>query len=354
LWLASLWLSCLGQVQPAVTAIIIRDSIRLSWPEPGTIEAAPAPGGPWSPIASSSPQTVNLLGARRYFRRVPPGGPAPPETPDYGYDLKAQEAGEFANPLEPLEPPPAAMVNLAFLPPVGRQGTEQNPGSPGTCAAWASTYGLATFTAARHANHSPTNAGQWASPAEIFVKVLQREGQASNTCASSRITGYFEVLAQGGTPSLADAPYTPSCHTLWTNYGAGSLKPDPAFTVSGYRKVATTNLTAIKRVVISGKVLAYATSLYTDWKSYRGEPVPYVGNGVPARNPNGGLVGHCMMIIGYDDTRNAILIQNSEGSDWGGTVSGAPPNPDGSDAGYVWMEYDTFQRLAQGEAFYVP
>ena len=47
-----------------------------------------------------------------------------------------------------------------------------------------------------------------------------------------------------------------------------------------------------------------------------------------------------MLIIGYDDTQQALLIQNSQGTAWG--ISGN-----------VWMAYATFQALAQGQAFYV-
>jgi len=59
-----------------------------------------------------------------------------------------------------------------------------------------------------------------------------------------------------------------------------------------------------------------------------------------------------MLIIGYDDTKQALLIQNSEGSNWGSTIGGEPPNAEGTDAGYIWMAYSTFTALAQGRAFY--
>jgi C1A family cysteine protease len=65
-----------------------------------------------------------------------------------------------------------------------------------------------------------------------------------------------------------------------------------------------------------------------------------VGNGQIAYGQNGKPVGHCMLIIGYDDTRQALLIQNSQGTAWGSS-------------GYVWMAYATFQALAQGQAIYV-
>jgi C1A family cysteine protease len=48
-----------------------------------------------------------------------------------------------------------------------------------------------------------------------------------------------------------------------------------------------------------------------------------------------------MMIIGYDDTRGAVRIQNSHGTSFG-------------DKGYIWMAYDPFQKLVQGAACYVP
>ncbi len=55
--------------------------------------------------------------------------------------------------------------------------------------------------------------------------------------------------------------------------------------------------------------------------------------------------GHCMVIIGYDDSIGAVLIQNSFGTGWGGTVNGS--------GGYVWMAYDTFEKTAQGTALYI-
>ncbi len=52
-----------------------------------------------------------------------------------------------------------------------------------------------------------------------------------------------------------------------------------------------------------------------------------------------------MLIIGYDDNKGgdgvgAVLIQNSQGTAWGSE-------------GYVWMAYETFQALAEGDACYV-
>lgn len=260
----------------------------------------------------------------------------------YGYDPTVDEDIEIIAP-EPIAPPfpPKATVNQNYLPPVGQQGTAQHPGSPPSCAAWATTYGLATFTAARAGNYTPTDA-QWASPAYIYIKVLQEKvPPLTNTCAGSQFGPYFQMLSAGGTPNMQQAPYVADCQTLWTDYANETLPPDPAFKLSGIARMPTNDLDFIKQVILSGRALAYGTKLYTDWGAYCGDPIPYVGSGVIVYSKKTGKpAGHCMLIIGYDDGIQALLIQNSQGKGWG------------SD-GYVWMAYSTFAALAQGNAFYV-
>src|SRR6478752_4715192 len=236
--------------------------------------------------------------------------------------------------------PLGAAVDPALLPPVGQQGTVSAPGSPGSCAAWASVYGLATFAAARAGKVDPASATGCASPAEIFVQALQLEGATSSTCAGTRFGSYFALLA-AGTPALSSAPYEPNCAWLWNQYCTAPVPPDSRFTLTGVACVATDDLDSIKQVIAAGGAMAYGTRLYTDWVGYIGVQVPYVGNGTIMYGKNGRPAGHCMLIIGYDDDLGAVLLQNSQGVAWGSK-------------GYVWMAYDTFQALAQGQAFFVP
>jgi C1A family cysteine protease len=90
----------------------------------------------------------------------------------------------------------------------------------------------------------------------------------------------------------------------------------------------------------------YGTHLYTDFGTYDGTPVPYVGNGIINKKPDGSKRGHCMLIIGYDDTlgtppnQGAFLIQNSFGPTWGQN-------------GRFWMAYSTFSKLSEGTAQYI-
>lgn len=264
-------------------------------------------------------------------------------TLDYGYDPTVAEDIEMVVPEPVATLPPAATVNREYLPPVGQQGTTQQPGYPGSCAAWASTYGLATFTGAKAGNYAPTTAAQQASPAYIYIQVLQEKAPpvSADTCSGSQFKSYFTILANGGTANLEQAPYVANCKTLWTDYAGQTLPPDSAFTVGKVASLLTHDLESIKQIIVSDRALVYGTKLYTDWGAYTGNPAVYVGNGQIADNKKTGKpAGHCLLIIGYDDTKQALLIQNSQSTAWGS-------------AGYVWMAYPTFTALAQGQAFYV-
>lgn len=258
----------------------------------------------------------------------------------FGYDPSLPEAFEVTRPRFVDQLLPAAAVDPAFLPPVGQQGTAASPGYPGSCCAWASTYGLATFTAARAGRVSPASPSGQASPAYIYIQVLQEMGDSSDSCTGSKFESYFNIL-KNGTASMATAPYYAQCQTLWQDYAGKTIASNADFAIAQVKGVSTSDLDSVKQVLASGRALAYGTKLYTDWGSYRGDPSPYVGNGTILKGKNGKPAGHCMLIIGYDDTIGGLHIQNSQGTDWGSS-------------GYVWMAYATFQALAQGTALYVP
>lgn len=152
------------------------------------------------------------------------------------------------------------------------------------------------------------------------------------------------MLAADGAPTMQTAPYVADCATLWDDYADDDPAFDTAFKIGSgaIKSVGIADLDSVKQVLASNRALAYGTRLYTDWGSYRGDPVPYVGSGTIIIGKNGKPAGHCMLIIGYDDNvgAGAVRIQNSQGTGWGS-------------AGTVWMAYATFQALAQGQAFYV-
>lgn len=261
---------------------------------------------------------------------------------EFGYDPTITEEGPSIKPVFAGTPPSSATVNPQYLPPPQAQGSSQHVGSPGSCAAWASTYGLATFTAAQQSQTPPTDPALQASPAHIYIEVLKSYGETG--CAGSRLGSYLNLLKDAGTPNWATAPYYPNCPELWSSYDPNATL-DSNFQIPGWAIVETSDLDSIKQVIANGGALCYGTALNSGFVDYDGSPSPMDGPFDKVKNPNGKLVGHCMLLIGYDDTQEAILIQNSFGSDWGVQWNGS--------GGYVWMTYKLFQYLAQGQAIYI-
>jgi C1A family cysteine protease len=72
--------------------------------------------------------------------------------------------------------------------------------------------------------------------------------------------------------------------------------------------------------------LSACFTCYYDWETFGFTHQ----TGVYKCNPASGVAGgHCIVIVGYDDTRQAWLVRNSWGAGWG--MAGSP--------GYIWMGY---------------
>lgn len=274
---------------------------------------------------------------------------------NFGYDLTRAEDlyVELLPPVEDL--PKAYIIDVEYLPPVGSQG--QSP----SCVAWASVYGATTYWAASKAGIAPSDPSNQASPAFIYIKVMQLRNEPTNTCTGSTISDYFPIITQsGGTPNLVTAPFTNGspmgsgeCSYLWKTYTNANPTIDSDFNVLKTIGVKTSDRTQIKQVLSMGYPVAYGTKLYDDFTNYRGPnlPIPYVGDGI-IKQHNGKPAGHCMLIIGYDDNcgpNGAFLIQNSWTNTWGTGMT-----PSSNSAGFVWMDYETFSNLAQGFGAYIP
>jgi hypothetical protein len=182
-----------------------------------------------------------------------------PDDAGFGYDPTVEEPFDLIRP-HFVDTLPAAAVNPAFLPPVGRQGTLANAGYPGSCAAWSSAYGLATFTGARAGLVQPSLPTGQASPAFIYVQVLREMGAAAATCGGSMFASYFSIL-KNGTASMADAPYVPDCNTLWQAYAGATIAANTGFAVASVKGVATSDLDSVKQAPAAHSSTARGCSL---------------------------------------------------------------------------------------------
>lgn len=272
----------------------------------------------------------------------------PYELTAYGYDPDVPEPGTLETPQRLGALPAAASVKTEWLPPVGRQ-TMPN------CFVWASVYGLATFYAARKSNTPPSTPARRAGPDYAYIRYQQANKLAENTCKGGQIVKCLNWLrANGGTPSLAAAPNLgrrksmSSCEANWGDYGSRTIDPDPMFRIPEHKMTRITGpdgLNNLRTVIAKGIPIAFGVYLYSDFPHYRGTPSPYVGNGQWMHNAAGKKVGHVMLITAYDDSRTtstgAVRVQNSFGKRWG-------------EGGFVWIAYDTLEKMSQGAGVYVP
>lgn len=90
--------------------------------------------------------------------------------------------------------------------------------------------------------------------------------------------------------------------------------------------VANPNMiVSIKQVLLTNKPVIFGTMVYS---SFEGGDVEKTGIiPIPDMKKESVLGGHCMLIVGYDDTKKLVKVLNSWGSDWG-------------DNGFCYIPYD--------------
>ena len=118
--------------------------------------------------------------------------------------------------------------------------------------------------------------------------------------------------------------------------------PQPAYvdglkhTVISYQKIDNTNMTAMKTCLSSGTPMVGGFSVYTTFES---DAVAKTGM-VPYPAPHEQLLGgHAVLVVGYDDSIQRFICQNSWGTSWG-------------DHGFFYMPYAYFVNPSLSDDFW--
>jgi hypothetical protein len=285
------------------------------------------------------------------------------------------DAAEFANapqalPVEALRSTPAglpAVVVLGNVPAVTQQGTESNPGSPGSCEAQAFGYGLGSYTAARRPDGSirwdPAAPEHSLSAAFLYGLIQRQQRDADDACyggqctcpSGSLATPYLARLVAFGGPSRAEVPYQADCCYLDAIDLDRSYPEATRFRIGSFATFDIMNqadvVERIKQYLWNGQVVAFSGLVP---EAYGVAPtfvdgVLYEQNTIPDS-------GHGQIIVGYDDRvgrpdlgLGAFLVQNSFGTGW-------PPKGSGSIAppGLAYWSYETFVKTQMFAAVAYP
>jgi hypothetical protein len=204
---------------------------------------------------------------------------------------------------------PAQWDLSADLPPPGDQGKQ------GSCVAWAVGYAARTYYLKHDYSVDVTDATNILSPAYIFNSLRTTRGDCSQ---GTSIADALKLLkASGGVP-LESLPYDPTqCFAL----------PSPdvlaqysnRFRITGYKRVDGQNEDDVKGQLYNGNPVIFGINVPSDFDYYRSGVIDTTQGGGPGN-------GHAMVIVGYDDARQAYHFVNSWGPRWG-------------EHGFGWLSY---------------
>jgi len=217
----------------------------------------------------------------------------------------------------------AKNVSLEFLfPPIGNQGER------GTCVAWAVGYNLKTALNAID-NHwtreQLDSAKNQTSPKDLWLSIPQ--SQKEQNCAGTAFEPAFKALMSDGAASMQAVPYENRKSDC-----TGRKTGNPNNKLASFSRVVADSITPmpseaqIKAYLNDTIPLVFGAKLgnrFLNWNS--DEPITYDN----ADNYSGQHANHAMVLVGYDDSKNAFRVRNSWGKEWG-------------DEGSIWVDYNFF------------
>lgn len=198
-----------------------------------------------------------------------------------------------------------------------------NQGKTGTCVAWSSTYGARTIIYAMENNITDKQqiTRQAFSPSFVYNQIREK---GDNSCKSGTyVYDAMNLLKKEGTIPLKDFAFDCSHNPNTkdkTRAGKYRIKDFHRLFFSDAKnkvEVVKKSLAAGNPVVVAIKVgftFSYAKKVYKD-------PAP----------PNANRGGHAMVVVGYDDDKQAFEIMNSWGTKWGND-------------GFIDYHYASFQK----------
>lgn len=230
----------------------------------------------------------------------------------------------------------SASVDLSSqLPPVGDQGNQ------GSCAAWATSYYYKSWSEKQeHTTWDLNNPYYQYSPSFMYNQI---NGGVDGGAA---FEDAFILLQDNGDVDIAEMPYDDGNYTRQPT--AAQLEAAQPYRISDWQYFWTqeymgpynpgNDISAVKALLSSGKVLVMGIPVYKDFPDYGTNPskVYYDYNGSSKV-----VAGHGVCICGYDDNinpsganadhRGGFKMVNSWGPSWNGN-------------GYLYLSYDFVKR----------
>lgn len=182
-----------------------------------------------------------------------------------------------------------------------------------SCVSWAATYAAASF-ALRARGVAP---GVTLSPSFTYNQIVRDQWCGRGTSISTTLN----LLRDTGALPIEEFAFDPG----WCGRQPTGEELDRAktFRIRSWAAFDALSLDKVKQQLTRGVPVIFATHWTRKMGALRGDAVLQEDD-TPGE-------GHAMVVVGYDDSKRAFLVQNSFGSSWG-------------NKGYGWFGYDFWKR----------
>jgi hypothetical protein len=187
-------------------------------------------------------------------------------------------------------------------------------GNQNSCTSWATIYAIGTYYHHLKSGKPYSDTGNL-SPKFAYNLITK------GTCTCTSFLDNLYILKTQGSATLASMPFTPNeC----------SKQPDSLQKINAqfnaiknWERVNLNELAYIKRAIQEKMPVLFAIPIDSGFNKLS---APFIW--ATRSGPIGQL--HAMVIVGYDDTKNAFRIMNSWSTSWG-------------DKGFAWVDYRFFE-----------
>ncbi|HPO48833.1 MAG TPA: C1 family peptidase [Spirochaetota bacterium] len=204
---------------------------------------------------------------------------------------------------------PKRVDHSAFLPKPGMQGQQ------GSCVAWSSAYAYKSFHEKIERDWDLTNSNHLFSPAYIYNQLNGGED------CGLYIGDALNLMVKEGVCTLSSMEYDERDYL--TQPGNKAKLEASKYKAASYARVNFKNREEVKKILSGGNCIVFGMNIYGNFYDYKTDVYSEVSGTY--------MGGHAMLLIGYDEDKQAYKLINSWSENWGVK-------------GYAWLDYKVFEK----------
>ena len=166
----------------------------------------------------------------------------------------------------------------------------------------------------------------------LYYLERQAEGDVGQDGGAQIRTG-LSIALKSGIPPYSDYPYDPA--TFTTPPTPQALTDAQGYKIGGYFRLWTVR--QFQRTMAWKHFIVMGVDVFESFEGLKAEKTGVI----PMPGPNEQLLGgHCILGVGYDDSKQVIIFRNSWSDQWG-------------DKGYGYLPYEYLEKQSVAQGPYV-